>query len=34
MVITNGQRPEDLYGIVGGGDVGTRFIAAGKGGAL
>ena len=34
MVITNGQRPEDLYGIVEGGDVGTRFIAAGKGGAL
>ena len=32
MVITNGQRPEDLYGIVEGKDIGTRF-AAGKGGA-
>ena len=32
MVITNGQRPEDLYGIVEGQDIGTRF-AAGKGGA-
>jgi glutamate 5-kinase len=27
MVITNGQRPEDLYDIVAGQDVGTRFIA-------
>ena len=34
MVIANGARMEDLYGIVEGGDVGTRFIAAGKGGAL
>ena len=32
MVITNGQRPEELYGIVEGQDIGTRF-AAGKGGA-
>ena len=32
MVITNGQRPEDLYGIVEGQDIGTRF-AARKGGA-
>lgn len=32
MVITNGARPEDLYGIVEGQDTGTRF-AAGKGGA-
>ena len=29
MVITNGQRPEDLYGIVEGQDVGTRFVAGG-----
>jgi glutamate 5-kinase len=27
MVITNGARPEDLYGIVAGQDIGTRFIA-------
>ena len=27
MVITNGARPEDLYGIVEGKDIGTRFIA-------
>ncbi|MCI9122335.1 MAG: glutamate 5-kinase [Oscillibacter sp.] len=27
MVITNGQRPEDLYGILEGRDVGTRFVA-------
>lgn len=32
MVITNGARPEDLYGIVEGRDVGTRFIAVRKGG--
>ncbi len=30
MVITNGRRPEDLYEIVRGGSVGTRFLAAGK----
>ena len=30
MVITNGARPQDLYEIVGGGDVGTRFLAAKK----
>ena len=34
MVITNGARPEDLYGIVEGQDTGTRFAAAGKRGAL
>ena len=34
MVITNGQRPEELYGIAEGQDIGTRFIAAGKDGAL
>ena len=34
MVIANGARPEDLYGIVEGQDIGTRFTAAGKGGAL
>jgi glutamate 5-kinase len=28
MVITNGQRPEDLYGIAQGQDIGTRFLAA------
>lgn len=27
MVITNGGRVEDLYGIVNGGDIGTRFVA-------
>ena len=27
MVITNGKRVEDLYGIVGGKDIGTRFLA-------
>ena len=27
MVITNGARPEDLYGIVAGEDIGTRFVA-------
>lgn len=27
MVITNGQRTEDLYGIVGGAEIGTRFLA-------
>lgn len=31
MIVTNGQRPEDLYGIVEGRDVGTRFAAAEKG---
>ena len=30
MVITNGARTEDLYGIVEGRDIGTRFVAAGK----
>ncbi len=30
MVITNGRRPEDLYGIVEGEAIGTRFLAAGK----
>ena len=34
MVITNGGKPENLYGIVEGGDIGTRFTAAGKEGAL
>ena len=29
MVITNGKRMEDLYGIVEGKDIGTRFLAAG-----
>ena len=28
MVITNGSRVEDLYGIVEGKDIGTRFIAS------
>ena len=28
MVITNGKRTEDLYGIVEGADIGTRFLAA------
>jgi glutamate 5-kinase len=27
MVITNGERMEDLYGIVDGADIGTRFLA-------
>jgi glutamate 5-kinase len=27
MVITNGKRVEDLYGIAEGKDIGTRFIA-------
>ena len=27
MVITNGSRMEDLYGIVRGQDIGTRFVA-------
>ena len=27
MVITNGTRPEDLYGILRGEDIGTRFLA-------
>ena len=27
MVITNGQRPEDLYGICEGQDIGTRFLS-------
>ena len=30
MVITNGARPEDLYGIVEGQDIGTRFLARKK----
>ena len=30
MVITNGARVEDLYGIVEGQDIGTRFLAHGK----
>ena len=30
MVITNGARTEDLYGIVAGEDIGTRFVAGGK----
>ena len=30
MVITNGERMEDLYGIVEGQDIGTRFLARGK----
>ena len=29
MVITNGERMENLYGIVEGKDIGTRFLAAG-----
>ena len=33
MVITNGARPEDLYGAVEGRDIGTRFLAGGKEGA-
>ena len=28
MVITNGERMENLYGIVEGQDIGTRFIAS------
>ena len=32
MVITNGARPEDLYGIVEGRETGTRFIAKRKAG--
>ena len=31
MVISNGSRPEDLYGIVEGAEIGTRFRAQGKG---
>ena len=27
MVITNGARPEDLYSILRGEDIGTRFLA-------
>ena len=27
MVITNGKRTEDLYGIAQGADIGTRFLA-------
>ena len=34
MVITNGARTEDLYGIVEGKDIGTRFISPRSGGAL
>ena len=34
MVITNGARPEDLYGIVEGQDIGTRFLARKKGDVL
>jgi glutamate 5-kinase len=30
MVITNGKRVEDLYGIVEGAAIGTRFLPAGK----
>ena len=30
MVITNGSRMEDLYGIVEGRDIGTRFLASGR----
>ena len=30
MVISNGSRPEDLYGIVEGAEIGTRFRAQGK----
>lgn len=30
MVIMNGKHPEDLYGVMEGEDVGTRFIAGGK----
>ena len=30
MVITNGERVEDLYGIVAGADIGTRFLAQKK----
>ena len=30
MVITNGSRMEDLYGIVDGRDIGTRFLAHGR----
>ena len=31
MVITNGSRMEELYGIVEGEDIGTRFLAFGEG---
>ena len=31
LVISNGSRPEDLYGIVEGAEIGTRFRAQGKG---
>ena len=31
MVITNGSRPEDLYDIVEGKEIGTRFIASKEG---
>ena len=31
MVITNGARTEDLYGIVEGQDIGTRFVAVSRG---
>lgn len=34
MVITNGQRTEDLYDIVAGCDIGTRFIAKKEGAAV
>ena len=30
MVIANGARMEDLYGIVEGQEIGTRFLAAGS----
>ena len=30
VVITNGQRPDDLYKLLEGGSVGTRFIGAGR----
>lgn len=30
MVITNGQRPTDIYDIVAGEEIGTRFVAKGK----
>ena len=33
MVITNGARPEGLYDIVEGEDIGTRFVAGRKEGA-
>ena len=31
MVITNGARPEGLYGVVEGGDIGTRFVSGKRG---